>query len=103
MYANAIRTLAKGYLPISLISPKKKKKKKIQEILNAVQTTLCKTNPDYDLVVKRLIKYHDMKLVTFSIYSDKNLIIQFPVLYLTLCAAATGAVSDSNSTVPIVV
>ena len=41
--------------------------------------TICKTNPDYDIVIKRLHLYHDMKLVTFGIDRDKNLIIQFPV------------------------
>ena len=35
-------------LPISLISPTK-----LQEIINAVQTATQKTNPDYDLVIKR--------------------------------------------------
>ena len=45
MNFKAIRILAKGYLPICLISLTK-----LQEIL----TTLCKTNPDCDLVIKRL-------------------------------------------------
>ena len=36
-------------------------------------------NPDYDIVIKRLHLYYDMKLVTFGIGKDKNLIIQFPV------------------------
>ena len=43
MYAKAIRILAKGYLPVSLTSSTK-----LQEILNAVQTAVQKTNPDYD-------------------------------------------------------
>ena len=37
-----------------------------------------KTNPDY-LVIKRLYLYYDMRLVTFGIDKDRNLIIQFPV------------------------
>ena len=36
-------------------------------------------NPDYDIVIKQLHLYYDMKLVTFGIDRDKNLIIQFPV------------------------
>ena len=36
-------------------------------------------NRDYDLVMKRLYLYYDMKLVTFGIDDQKNLIIQFPV------------------------
>ena len=38
-----------------------------------------KTNPDYDLVIKRLHLYYDMKLITFGIDTDKILIVQFPV------------------------
>ena len=72
IYASAIRILAKGYLPISLITPIK-----LKEILNVVRTTVRKTNPDYDLVIKRL--FYDMILVTFGIDRDRNLIIQFPV------------------------
>ena len=37
------------------------------------------TNPDYDIVIKRLHLYCDMKLVTLGIDSHRNLIIQFPV------------------------
>ena len=41
--------------------------------------TLTKSNPDYDIVIKRLHLYYDMKLVTFRIDKDRNLIIQFPI------------------------
>ena len=71
-YAKAIRILAKGYLPISLITPLK-----LQEILNSVKETLIKSNPDYDIVIKRLHIYYHMKLVTFGINKKRNLIIQF--------------------------
>ena len=43
---------------------------KLQEILNSVKETLTKSNPDYDIVSKRLHLYYDMKLVTFGI--DRN-------------------------------
>ena len=69
-----VRILAKGYLPISLITPYK-----LQEILNSVKATQIKSNPDYDIVIKRLHLYYDMKLVTFGIDRDQNLIIQFPI------------------------
>ena len=36
-------------------------------------------NRDYDLVIKRLYLYYDMKLVTFGIDDQRNLITQFPV------------------------
>ena len=66
--------MAKGYLPISLITPIK-----VKEILEVVKVIVQKTNPYYDLVIKRLYLYYDMKLVTFGIEKDGNLIIKFPV------------------------
>ena len=40
---------------------------------------MAKTNQNYDLVLNRLYLYYNMKLVTFGIDQDKNLIIQFQV------------------------
>ena len=74
LYMKAVRILAKGYSPISLITPYK-----LQEIINSVKETLIKNNPDYDIVIKRLHLYYDMKLDTFGIDKDRNLIIQFPI------------------------
>ena len=54
IYATAIQILAKGYLPISLITPLK-----LKEIQNEVRTTVRKTNPDYVLVIKWLHLYYD--------------------------------------------
>ena len=73
-YISAIRILAKGYLPNTLISPKK-----LQEILSEVKNSLLITNPDYTLVLDRLHLYYDMQLVTFGIDSNMNLVMQFPV------------------------
>ena len=69
----AIRILCKGYLPITLITPK------LEAILKQVQIAIAKTNQDYELVLNRLYLYYNMKLVTFGIDSQKNLLIQFPV------------------------
>ena len=55
-YAKAIRILAKGYLPILLLPPSK-----LQEMLKAVKGAIRTTNPDYDIVIKRLHLYYDMK------------------------------------------
>ena len=74
IYAKAVRILAKGYLPISLVTPLK-----LQQIISSVEESLNKTNPDYNIVIKRLHLYYDMKLDTFGIYQQKNLIIQFPI------------------------
>ena len=103
IYVKATRILAKVYLPISLINPYK-----LQEIINSVKETLTESNPDYDIVIKRLHLYYDMKLVTFSIDKDRNLIIQFPMFVqpytqqpLILCQLETVPVPiiDENSNV----
>ena len=73
-YVSAIRILAKGYLPNTLMKPAK-----LQEILSEVKKSLQITNPDYNLVLDRLHLYYDMQLVTFGIDKDMNLVIQFPV------------------------
>ena len=62
IYAKAVRILANGYLPILLVTPLK-----LKEILDSVKEALIKTNPEYDIVIKRLHLYYDMKLVTFGI------------------------------------
>ena len=74
IYTTSIRILAKGYLPITLITSSK-----LRGILNDVKIAIRKTNPDYDLVIDTLHLYYDMQLVTFCTNKDKNLIVQFPV------------------------
>ena len=66
--------MAEGYLPILLVTPLK-----LQQIISSVKDMLIKTNPVYDIVIKRLHLYYDMKLVTFGIDRKRNLIIQFPI------------------------
>ena len=67
MYSKAIRILSKGYLPISLLPPSK-----VNMILQEVKVALWTANRDYDLVIKRLYLYYDMKLVTFGIDDQRN-------------------------------
>ena len=74
MYSKAIRVLSKGYLPISLLPLSK-----LEKILKEVRIAIAKSNKDYDLVLTRLYLYYDMKLVTFGIDNQRNLIVQFPV------------------------
>ena len=69
-----IRVLSKAYLPISLLPPSK-----LNTILQEVKETFQVPNRGYDLVIKRLYLYYDMKLVTFGIDAQRNLICQFPV------------------------
>ena len=74
LYSRAIQVLSKGYLPISLLPPSK-----LEKILKEVRVAIAKSNKDYDLVLTRLYLYYDMKLVTFGIDNQRNLIVQFPV------------------------
>ena len=69
-----MRVLSKGYLPLSLLPPSK-----LQEILGKVKKAIQVTTPDYDIVIKVLHLYYDIKLVSFGIDEDRNLIVQFPV------------------------
>ena len=73
LYSRAIRILS-THLPISLLPPSK-----LEKILSEVRIAIMKSNKDYDLVLTRLYLYYDMKLVTFGIDSQRNLIVQFPV------------------------
>ena len=73
-YVSAIRVLAKGYSPTTLLTPSK-----LQGILVEVKKSPQHTNPDYALVLERLCLYYDMQLVTFRIDKSMNLVIQFPV------------------------
>ena len=73
-YSKAIRILSKGYLSITLITPSK-----LEVILQQVQLAITKTKQDYKIVMNRLYMYYDMKLVTFGIDYQKNLIIHFPM------------------------
>ena len=72
-YSKVVRILSKGYLPISLIMPSK-----LEAILQ-VQAAITESNQDYEIGLNRLYLYYDVKLVTFGIDYQKNLIIQFPV------------------------
>ena len=47
--------------------------------MHQVQLAITKLNQDYEIVLDRLYMYYNMKLVTFGIDSQRNLIIQFPV------------------------
>ena len=48
---------------------------KLNKILQEIKVAHQTTNRDYDLVIKRLYLYYDMKLVTFGINDQRNLII----------------------------
>ena len=72
MYAKVIRILLKDHLLISFLPPLK-----LNKILGKVKKAI--TNPDYNIVIKILYLYYDIKLVTFGIDKNRNLTVQFPV------------------------
>ena len=74
MYANPIGSIKKGYFPTSLLPPPK-----VQEILKEVKKAIQISNPDYDVAINILHLFYDMKLVTFGINKERNLIVQFSV------------------------
>ena len=76
LYISAIRVLAKGYLPTTLITPNK-----LLEILAEVKKLLQHTNPDYTLVLERMHLYYNMQLVTFGIDRDMNFYISSQYSY----------------------
>ena len=80
IYASAIRILAKGYLPNTLVTLFK-----LKEVLSEGRKTLQATNPDYDLVIDRLHLYYNMQLVTFGIDKTKMLFdVDFSFCWLNL-------------------
>ena len=93
-YSKAIKILSKGYLPISLIPPSK-----LQAILQKVQAAITKSNQDYEIILIRLYLYYDMKLVTFGIDYQKNLMIQFPVLTLYQVETVPVPILNNSNTV----
>ena len=94
-YVSSIRVLAKGYLPTTLLTPRK-----LQGILAEVKKSLQYTNPDYTLVLDRLHLYYDMQLVTFGVDNDMNLVIQFPVFIQPYTQKTFNHVPIRNSPSP---
>ena len=82
----------KGYLPILLVTPLK-----LQEILDLVKEALIKTNPEYDIVIKRLHLYYDMKLATFGIDRKKKSYYTIPNFCSTLYTTTINIISIRKS------
>ena len=64
----------KDYVPMYLLS-----QTKLKEILNEVKKAIQSTNLDYDILINRLHLYYDMRLVTFGMSEERNLIDKFPI------------------------
>ena len=94
MDEKAINILLKGYLPISLLPPSK-----LQEILGKVKKAIQTTNLDYDIVVKRLHLYYNIKFLTFGIDREKfnNSISSFCTAIYTATADTVSIRTSSSS------
>ena len=71
---DSIGILSTGHLPPLLFPP---------TVLNNITTNainlVCKSHPDYVLAIDHITEYYDMKLATFGVDADGNMIIAFPV------------------------
>ena len=92
IYTTSIRILAKGYLPISLVTPSK-----LREIFNNVKTARQKTIPDYDLVKDRLHLYYNLQLVTCGNDKRQKSYSTISSIHTTIHTTAIDTVSDRNS------
>ena len=71
---DSIGILSTGHLPPLLFPPKV-----LENITtNAIQL-VHRSHPDYVLAIKPISEYYDMKLTTFGVDSDGNMIVAFPV------------------------
>ena len=70
----AVATLSKGYLPPQLFPPSR-----LKAISERALQVVKRKNPDYVLAVPHLTHYYDMKLVTFGVDPDGDLIVTFPI------------------------
>jgi hypothetical protein len=70
-----IAKLSKGYLPPEIFSPSR-----LKEIVQSVEDLLRDQHPAYDLALTDFSDYYDMKLVTFGVQPNGEMMITFPIL-----------------------
>ena len=71
---NAIGILSTGHLPPYLFPPTI-----LENITTNALAMVMKTHPNFVLAIKHITEYYDMKLATFGIDTDGNMIVAFPV------------------------
>ena len=71
---NAIGILSTGHLPPFLFPPTV-----LENITTNALVMVKKTHPNFVLAIKHLTEYYDMKLATFGVDTEGNMIIAFPV------------------------
>ena len=71
---NAIGILSTGHLPPFLFPPTV-----LENITTNALVMVRKSHPNFVLAIKHLTEYYDMKLATFGVDTDGNMIVAFPV------------------------
>ena len=69
----AVETLSKGYIPMELFLVSQ-----LTNMTKAAINMVRKTHPDYVLAISKITHYYDMKLVTFAVDKDGDLVVVFP-------------------------
>ena len=72
-FLSAVRILSKGYLPASLFPPTI-----LHRITSNAMQLVQRKNPDYVLMIKHVMEYYDMKMVTFCVNDGEELVLAFP-------------------------
>ena len=65
-------------------------------------TTIQRTNTDYDLVIKRLHLYYDMKLAKFSVDRDRKSYNTISSLHTAIHTTTANTVSVETVPVPVI-
>ena len=71
---DSIGILSTGHLPPLLFPPKL-----LQNITTKTFQMVHKSHPNYVLAIKHLTEYYDMKVATYGVDTDGNMIIAFPI------------------------
>ena len=93
----SIAILSKGYLPPQLFSPTD-----IVKISQAALTMVKQAHPDYVLAISQASSYYDMRLVTFGVDEEDNLVICFPIFVKDFSRKSMTLYQIETVPVPIV-
>ena len=93
---NAIGILSTGHLPPFLFPPTV-----LENITTNALAMVKKTHPNFVLAIKHLTEYYDMKLATFGVDTEGNMIIAFPVFVQDLTSHPQTLYEIETVKVPI--
>ena len=71
---DSIGILSTGQLPLMLFPPSV-----LENITSNAIDMVCCTHPEYELAVGHVTEYYDMKLGTFGVDTDGNMVVAFPI------------------------